>query len=79
MLSVSCHISRKKAEFVLSGECIPEIGSWPYRTLDITVENDFYPDLKEDFSIFLTTQQAKDLADAIYSKLESEKEGVGAV
>lgn len=72
MVSVSVHLNYSKAKFSLSEEKTNTISNEQYRHLGIENGNGY-------FDVFLTTEQAKELADTIYEQLQAEEKEAVAV
>jgi len=71
MINISVHLNYSKASFSLSEEKTSK-DLKQHRWLGIENDNGF-------FDVFLTTEQAKELADTIYERLRTEeKEAVDA-
>lgn len=70
MVNISVHLNYSKAKFSLSEEKTNTISNIPsyeqYRHLGIENGNGY-------FDVFLTTEQAKELADTIYEQLQAEE------
>ncbi len=73
MLSVSAHFNQHDIDFELSKEKVTKHDGSIYRVLLV---KDKYGISK--FAMFITTEQAKQLADTICSQLEAEKEAGAA-
>lgn len=72
MVNVSVHLDSSKAIFSLSEEKTNAISNEQYRHLSIENSNGY-------FDVFLTTEQAKEIADTIYEQLRAEEKEAVAV